>query len=427
MKHNVKAGASRRALALCSLVAAVPSFGCSSPATDERGAPPVQLPEDVHASDAGWDAKGPPGDGDGDGDGDARVDAGEATPGDGDGDGDGDSEVRPDAGGTPGDGDLDGGDTPGDGDGDGDQPDAGGETPGDGDGDGDVPDPTAVRFVVLGDGGVGDAAQKKVAAAVAKVCAQKGCEFALYLGDNIYDSGVSGVNDAQFRTKFEEPYAALDFPFYVALGNHDYGSNGSNFLPEDAKSGTQVEYTAHSDKWTMPHYYYTFQKGPVAFFALDTNAIVLDRFRNAEEQETWLAEEMEKSDAPWKIVFGHHPYISNGEHGNAGAYAGGPFGIELLNGAPLRDLVDAQVCGKAQLFFAGHDHNREWLEPTCGTNFIVSGAAAKLRDMPGHDNPAYWGDGTKRGFLWVEIAGDTMKGVFYDDEGAVDYEDTVSR
>src|SRR5690349_4372030 len=74
-----------------------------------------------------------------------------------------------------------------------------------------------VRFVVLGDGGTGDAAQKKVASAVETVCQQRGCEFALYLGDKIYNNGVASSTDAKFRTNFEQPYAALDFPFYVTL------------------------------------------------------------------------------------------------------------------------------------------------------------------------------------------------------------------
>ncbi len=288
------------------------------------------------------------------------------------------------------------------------------------------PPPAPLRFVVLGDGGTGDEAQKKVAQAMARICAERGCEFALYLGDNIYDDGVSGVDDEQFLLKFEEPYAALDFPFYVALGNHDYGSSGTNIFPEDAKSTAQVEYTAHSAKWTMPHYYYTFEHGQAAFFALDTNAIVMDQFRGLNEQQTWLDQEMVKSQTAWKIVFGHHPYVSNGGHGNAGEY-GYPFGFELHSGATLKALVDESVCGKADLFFAGHDHHREWLEPTCGTTFIVSGAAAKLRAVGDTGSPSFWADDQKRGFLWVELDGDVMTGVFFDDEAQIDFEQVVMR
>jgi hypothetical protein len=132
---------------------------------------------------------------------------------------------------------------------------------------------------------------------------------------------------------------------------------------------------------------------------------------------------MAQSDAPWKIVMGHHPYISNGQHGNAGAYDGGFF----FNGKPLKEIVDSEVCGEAQLFFSGHDHNREWLEPTCGTTFIVSGAAAKIRGRTDHGAASRFFDGESYGFMWAEIQGDVFTGVFYDDEGVVEYEDAVMR
>jgi tartrate-resistant acid phosphatase type 5 len=41
--------------------------------------------------------------------------------------------------------------------------------------------------------------------------------------DNFYDEGVDSLDDEQFQTKFELPYADIDFPFWVVLGNHDYG------------------------------------------------------------------------------------------------------------------------------------------------------------------------------------------------------------
>jgi hypothetical protein len=283
-----------------------------------------------------------------------------------------------------------------------------------------------VRFLVLGDGGTGDAHQKKVAAVMHQVCAARGCDFVLYLGDNIYEDGVTGPTDEQFRTKFEEPYADLDLPFYVALGNHDYGSLGINLFPEDAKSAAQVEYSAHSAKWNMPHYYYTFREGPVAFFALDTNAILIDLFRPLAEQKAWLDAELSKSDAPWKIVFGHHPYISNGEHGNAGDYRGA-VDVELHDGAILKAFIEESVCGKADVYFSGHDHDREWLQPTCGTSFIVSGAAAKLTWLWDRGSASRWADDQKRGFLWVEADASALTGVFYDEDGTINFEDVVRK
>jgi len=289
-----------------------------------------------------------------------------------------------------------------------------------------MPPGPPLRFVVLGDGGTGTEAQAKVASAMKAVCKERGCSFALYLGDNIYEDGADGVTDAQFREKFEDPYAELDFPFYVVLGNHDYGSNGTNIFPDDKRSATQVEYTGQSEKWNMPSYFYTFREGPVAFFALDTNGIVMDRFRDKNTQQTWLDAELRKSDAPWKIVLGHHPYVSNGEHGNAGSYVG-PLGIELHDGSTLKALVEESICGRAQVYFSGHDHDREWLEPTCGTSFIVSGAAAKLRVLENRGSATRFGDATKHGFMWVEVNGNLLTGVFYDEDAEISYEDTIAQ
>ena len=56
----------------------------------------------------------------------------------------------------------------------------------------------------------------------------------------------------------------------MCLGNHDYGYQEiSTGLKDNSKS--QVEYTKHSKKWYMPTKYYSFIKGPVEFFYVDSN------------------------------------------------------------------------------------------------------------------------------------------------------------
>ena len=124
--------------------------------------------------------------------------------------------------------------------------------------------------------------------------------------------------------KFEAPYAALDFPFYVTLGNHDYGGCvfgkcGAGW--EFEKSAAQVEYTLRSSKWTMPAEYYSFIEQHVQFFALDTNAMMWDPwYSSADDQHQWMTEQLQQpSETKWKIAFGHQPFRSNGQHGNAGS------------------------------------------------------------------------------------------------------------
>ena len=104
-----------------------------------------------------------------------------------------------------------------------------------------------LRFVAMGDGGEGNGTQLQVAQVIKTMCdARGGCAFALYLGDNIYDTGVDSVDDAQFQSKFEVPYAELLFPFYITLGNHDYGGGGAGW--EFFKGQFQVDYTAKSHR-----------------------------------------------------------------------------------------------------------------------------------------------------------------------------------
>lgn len=294
------------------------------------------------------------------------------------------------------------------------------------------PGPTGtLRFVALGDGGEGNDIQFAVAATVGNLCAARGgCDFALYLGDNFYDDGVDDVEDDQFQDKFEEPYAGLDFRFWVVLGNHDYGGNGAGY--EEAKANLQVDYTTMSSKWTMPGRHYEFQvpadAGPadaptVDLFGLDTNWVM---YNGDEAQQRWLDGAIAASGASWRIAYGHHPFISNGQHGNAGEYEGIPF-IPIVSGANVRDFMEDSVCGKVDLYISGHDHNRQWLEPTCGTEFVVSGTAAKTTDLVGRDTPTLFETDVDGGFLLVEITGNTLVGELYDQQGTLEFSRTITK
>ena len=282
-----------------------------------------------------------------------------------------------------------------------------------------------VRFIAVGDTGTGEDGQYKVAAAMQALCEQKGCDFALGLGDNVYESGVDDVDDLQFVTKFEQPYAALNMPFYMTLGNHDnswlFGGDG---LDND-RGEIQVDYHYHtdrqSDKWHMPARYYTFN-APLAdeeplinFISVDSNPLAAVADADADywqlpykkKQAEWLDNVMETSTAPWKIVFAHHPFISNGKHGNAGIYDGVPGA-----GIAYFDLLREHVCNRAQVIITGHDHDMQVLNATdnCGkTRQIVSGAGAKTRSLQDEErNAADWQQGDILGFFHIEVNGDAM-------------------
>lgn len=310
--------------------------------------------------------------------------------------------------------------------------------------------PVGVRFILTGDTGTGSETQYKVAATIERVCAERGCDFMAILGDLIYESGVSSPDDPQFEEKFEKPYAGLDFPVYTVLGNHDNSYDPlTGIHGEDAGIGHWYAAGDHmvayhyrtdrmTDKWQLPDRYYSFRYGDAEFFALDSNTMMYNHvatgstnpeaYQKAIDQGAWFDEAVAASDAGWKFTLAHHPYVSNGEHGDAGSYDDeelGPLGEHAapgISGEPVKAFFDDHVCasGEVDLHFAGHDHDLQWLKPVpqCGdTEFIVSGAGAKSRDLEEATDDAWFGQGGVQGFFWVELIGDTFHAVVFDEDG----------
>lgn len=281
-------------------------------------------------------------------------------------------------------------------------------------------DPT-LRFVAMGDTGKGNQGQKDVAAAIAAHCAARGCDFVQLLGDNIYDSGVSGVDDPQWQTKFEEPYKAIALPFYVVLGNHDYGGDGAGW--EFGKGAHEIAYTAKSMKWKLPAAHYRRTVGNVDFFGLDSNLVMFNR--EVDKQKSALATWLASSTTTWKIALGHHPYLSNGTHGNAGNYDGLWF-VPIAGGQNVKKFFDDNVCGKVDLYISGHDHSRQWMTDTCkGTELAVSGAGASATDLPGRNKTRF--QSKELGFLYVTITGRTLTAEFIDKTGKVEFTRTLTK
>lgn len=176
----------------------------------------------------------------------------------------------------------------------------------------------------------------------------------------------------------------------------------------------------------MPARYYKFTAPAgdtyplVEFFALDSNPLAAVSDLNpefwqipyAKKQAKWLDVAMQDSQAPWKIAFAHHPYLSNGRHGNAGMYDGFP-GAGII----YYDFLTRHVCDRADLMLSGHDHELQWLHANknCGkTQHIVSGAGAKTRQLKDTKrNKAYWQKGGVLGFFHITIHGDRLQGTVY--------------
>ena len=166
-------------------------------------------------------------------------------------------------------------------------------------------------------------------------------DLVIMLGDNLYGRQRA----ADFVKKFELPYAPLlsaGVKFQASLGNHDRPENASYKL------------------WNMDgQRYYSYVRGNVRFFALDSS-------RMDAKQVAWIETSLREAREDWKICYFHHPLYSNaGRHGSS---------------VDLRVLLEPIfVKHGVNVVFAGHDHVYERLKPQKGIVHFVSGAAGKLR------------------------------------------------
>jgi tartrate-resistant acid phosphatase type 5 len=200
-----------------------------------------------------------------------------------------------------------------------------------------------IRVLAFGDFGNGTANQRQTAEFMARFNKEKAFDFGITLGDNFYSIGMDSTDDPRWQSQWEKMYGGMGIRFYTTLGNHDWGQSDS--------PAAELLYSAKSPNWNMPAPYYTYTAGPVQFFALDTNEL-------SDKQLFWLRDEIAKSTARWKVVYGHHHIYS---------------AWRLDNTTLIRQLLPV-IRGKVDLYLCGHDHNLQVLKPEQGTHFIVAGA-----------------------------------------------------
>ena len=280
-----------------------------------------------------------------------------------------------------------------------------------------IPGTQYLQFEAIGDFGTGAGGQRDVAISMATKASRDSISFVLVLGDNFYESGVQSVNDEQWQSAFETMYEqpSLNVPFYAILGNHDYRTN-----PQ-----AQVDYTTLSKRWKMPNRYYSFvqpidDSTSVEIFCLDTNPLAYLSVGEAKTltdtgkemiQIHWIAERLEQSTARWRIVMGHHPLYSGGEHGDNKALQ------YLLEPLFTKYRVDFYVCG--------HDHDLELLKPIHGVTYVVSGAGSKHRDVRWRDNTQF--AETNLGFVFFRVSRSETVVEFITRAGAIEYAGTFGK
>src|SRR5688572_3029300 len=198
-----------------------------------------------------------------------------------------------------------------------------------------------VVFGVIGDYGLAGTPQRDVS----NLVKSWNPDFVITTGDNNYQFGCAGTIDAnvgQYYAPLIQNYKGAYGPgsptqrFYPSLGNHDWYCGGEGSWPQ-----------AYLDYFTLPgnERYYTFSRGFVDFFALDSQEWEPDGNTADSKQARWLRERMAASPARWKMVYMHYaPYSSSDHHGSD------------------PDLQWAFERLGASAVFAGHDHVFERLQ-----------------------------------------------------------------
>lgn len=255
------------------------------------------------------------------------------------------------------------------------------------------PAQTKMGIILIGDTGAINAHKDKVAKAIQTFCATELCSFALLLGDNFYERGVSSLDDPQFMTKFEQPYQNLNFAFFPVLGNHDTMGNWQY----------EVEYK--SARWIMPDRYYTIDSELCNIYALDTDMHILKNSAPIDaEQFQWLDESLAAAKRPWKIVYGHHQLYSSGWYGN-----NLPM-IDVLQPLLKKYAVDFYICG--------HEHDKELIEAE-GIKYIISGTGSKKRNINPSDKSIF--AASTFGFAHLLLTKNTAILRFVDEDGKVEF------
>ncbi len=245
------------------------------------------------------------------------------------------------------------------------------------------PGKPATRFLALADVGSGDRNQRALGQRMAEVHRQRPVDLVVLAGDNIYPSGNLDLVEATFHRPYRELLAA-GVPFHVALGNHDIRTGNGD---------PQVAYRPFG----MAGRWYSLRRGDVAFFFLDTNGNT-----DWSRQLPWLEGALAASDAPWKVVIGHHPIHSSGFYGS--------------DRAAQRRLGPLFRRYGVQLYINGHEHNYERTLPINGTTYlIVGGGGASLR--PVRPSAISARAVSTFSFAEVEARGETLTITAWDREG----------
>ncbi len=256
------------------------------------------------------------------------------------------------------------------------------------------PSPTAnpsLRFAVIGDFGESG----KPEADVARLVRGWDPDIIITTGDDNYPNGSAATIDANIGQYFHEyifPYTgkygagAAENRFFPSLGNHDWNTAGAK---------------PYLDYFSLPgnERYYDFVRGPVHFFAVDSDDREPDGVGSKTVQAAWLQQALAASTSPWNIVYFHHPPYSSGMH-TSREWMRWPF-----------------AAWGADAILSGHDHTYERLLVD-GLPYFVNGAGGNgLYDFPDILPESQFRFNANYGAMLVTATGTDLHFEFYNRSG----------
>ncbi|GAB4855462.1 Purple acid phosphatase 8 [Ancistrocladus abbreviatus] len=276
----------------------------------------------------------------------------------------------------------------------------------------------SLSLLVVGDWGRrGAYNQSQVALQMGKVGDKLDIDFIISTGDNFYDDGLTGVDDAAFEESFSNIYTAqsLQKQWYNVLGNHDYRG--------DVLAQLSPVLRKLDSRWLCLRSFIVNAEF-VDFIFMDTTPFVTKYFHEKDHTYDWRGvspvEEyrsnllkdvdaaLKESNAQWKIVVGHHTLQSAGHHGNT---------KELVE-----QLLPILQANDVDLYVNGHDHCLEHISsPDSPLQFLTSGGGSKawrgdVKSWNPEELKLYY-DG--QGFMSLQITKTELVAIFYDVFGNV--------
>jgi predicted phosphodiesterase len=189
--------------------------------------------------------------------------------------------------------------------------------------------------------------------AVAETLTEVNPDYIITLGDNTYETGTNAYDNTVGRLyqQFINPYIGVSGSgaevnrFHPVIGNHDYFGGSYNqyltFFPNTPR-------------------FYTFKKGNIQFFMLNSDINEPSGSTSSSDQATWLIQELSSSfndlDVLWRIACFHHPYITSTTNAHS----------------PTTRMDWPFASWGIDVCLSGHQHVYERLENN-GIPFIING------------------------------------------------------